>query len=55
MEGDRDQELHIVTEVGTFGDLNIDDPTKKKLKKAQDLDAVIREATETNLNNLTKK
>lgn len=48
-------ELHIVTEVGTFGDLNITDPSKKKVNKLNELDDVIREATEENLKNLTNK
>jgi len=49
-------ELHIVTEVGTFGDLNITDPTKKKVaKKDEDMDALIREAHQENIKNLGQK
>jgi hypothetical protein len=47
-------ELNIVTEVGTFGGLNIEDPTKKIVKKLEDIDDVIREATQENVKNLTK-
>jgi len=48
-----DTELYVVTEVGTFGELNIDDPTKKKLKrKDEDIMSVIKEATEINLSNI---
>lgn len=43
-------ELNIVTEVGMFGELNIEeDPTSKKVKKKnEDLDALIEEAIITN-------
>lgn len=45
-------ELHVVTEVGTFGTLNIDDPTKKKVAKENaNMEALIREANERNLRN----
>lgn len=51
----QDNDLHVVTEVGVFGELNIDDPTKKKVKKANEsLDDVIAEAVQENLNNLSK-
>lgn len=50
-------ELSIVTEVGTFGSLNIDDPTVKKIKKKKnelgvemDIDEMIRESIEHNKN-----
>ena len=47
------EELNIVTEVGVFGDLNIDDPTKKKVKKTDDeMDALIESAIASNVNNL---
>lgn len=47
------EELNIVTEVGVFGDLNIDDPTIKKVKKQEEsLDAIIESATAENLKNL---
>jgi len=52
MSQPREGELSIVTEQGVFGDLNISDPSKKKVKKASDLEEVIREATEENLRNL---
>ena len=47
-----DKELYVVTEVGTFGDLNIADPTKKKVLKESELEDLIREATTENMNNL---
>ena len=45
-------ELNIVTEVGMFGELNIEeDPTSKRVKKKnEDLDALIEEAIITNKN-----
>jgi hypothetical protein len=47
-------ELAYVTEVGTFGDLNIEDPTAKKSKKKQeDLDVLIENAIAENSKNLT--
>jgi hypothetical protein len=48
-------ELHIVTEVGVFGDLNINDPSKKKVQKQSDMDAAIAEAIKENAQNLGKK
>ena len=53
MAREEEQEVCIVTEVGTFGDLNIVDPTKKKVRKMDDLEEIIREATEENSRNLT--
>ena len=49
---EKDGELSIVTEVGVFGDLNIENPTEKKIKKGDDLDAVIAEAIKNNQENL---
>lgn len=49
-------ELCFVTEVGTFGDLNIEDPTVQgagKKKKKDDIEALIEAANEQNLNTLT--
>lgn len=45
------EELVAVTEVGVFGGLNIEDPTKKKIQ-AKDMDAVIEAAIEQNRQNL---
>lgn len=44
------EELCVVQEVGVFGELDIKDPTKKKLKKKdeQDIDALIKESIEKN-------
>lgn len=55
MEGDKD--LHIITEVGVFGDLDIDDPTKNKIKKKTEdrgIDETIAEAIQENARNLIK-
>jgi hypothetical protein len=52
---DKNGELNIVTEVGVFGDLNIKDPTKKKVKKIDNLEEVIKETNELNLKNLANK
>jgi|HigsolmetaAR203D_1030402.scaffolds.fasta_scaffold01377_13 hypothetical protein len=51
---DKGQEFEIVTEVGVFGDLNIEDPTRKKVnKKNEDIDELIMESTQSNLKNLS--
>lgn len=48
-------ELCAITEVGVFADLNISDPTKKKLSKADSgLEAVIEQAIKDNEKNLVK-
>lgn len=47
-----EQELYILTEVGTFGELNLTDPTKKKVKT--NIEDDIQKAVAENLNNLTK-
>ena len=53
---DNSKEMHIVTEVGTFGSLNINDPTKKKIKpEDQDIDSVIKDAIAENAKNLINK
>lgn len=51
------EELHIVTEVGVFGDLNIPDPTAEKVKKKQsesisqsDFDELIESIVKSNNN-----
>lgn len=48
-------ELSFVTEVGTFGELDIDDPTIKnaKKKKNDDIEAMIAEAITENATALT--
>jgi len=46
---DNDSELCIITEIGTFGSLNIKDPTKKKVSKEdEELQAIIEESIEMN-------
>jgi hypothetical protein len=50
-----EDELCVVTEIGVFADLNISDPTKKKLQKADSgLEAVIEQAIKDNEKNLIK-
>lgn len=49
------EELYVVTEVGMFGELDVQDPTKKKVKRKeneQDLEAIIAEGIASNKNNL---
>lgn len=49
------EELYVVTEVGMFGELDVQDPTKKKVKRKeneQDLEAIIAEGIAANKNNL---
>lgn len=48
----REGELHIVTEQGVFGDLDLKDPSKKKVKTRTEAEMaeLIREANEANLN-----
>lgn len=50
-------DLSVVTEVGNFGSLNIEDPTAKKVKKRNnemgvdmDIDEMIRQSIEQNKN-----
>lgn len=51
-----EEEFEIVTEVGTFGSLNIEDPTTKKVKrKNSEIEELIAESTKNNLANLPKK
>ena len=49
------EEFNIVTEVGVFGDLNIDDPTVKSIKKKNntnytedEINELIKESINTN-------
>ena len=45
-----DETLEVVTEIGVFGDLNIEDPTTKKIlkeRKELDIDSVAKEIKET--------
>ena len=51
------EEFNIVTEVGVFGDLNIDDPTIKSVKKKnntnytdEEIETLIRESINNNAN-----
>lgn len=52
-----DDKLYYVTEVGTFGDLDIDDPTAIELqkKKKKEMDELIKQAIENNKKNLEDK
>lgn len=45
-----EEELAVVTEIGVFGGLGIEDPTQTKVK-AKDLDALIEQANAENLKN----
>lgn len=49
------EEMVVLTEVGAFGGLEIDDPTVKKVKKAneEDMEKMIQEAIAENASNLT--
>lgn len=49
-----DKEYCVVTEVGVFGSLNIDDPTKKKIKNKKNTEELINETIQENLKNLTE-
>ena len=49
------EEYSIITEVGTFGDLNIDDPTVKPIKKKnntnyteEEIESLIKESINNN-------
>jgi adenylate cyclase class IV len=45
------EKLTLVTEVGTFGELNIDDPTEQQVKKKKkDLEALIEASIAENAN-----
>lgn len=50
------EELHIVTEVGVFGDLDIKDPTAKQIKRntenlsEAEMQTIINEAMQANAN-----
>jgi len=56
MFNEKDEGLHILTEVGVFGDLDIDNPTAKKVKNKKDemddIDALIESAIGENSKNL---
>lgn len=49
---EKDNDLSILTEVGVFGELDIDDPTAKKVKRKndeEDIDKLIESSIEQNL------
>ena len=50
------EEMTILTEVGNFGELNIEDPTVKKVKKKKtpNLDKLIEESINNNRDNLIR-
>lgn len=52
MSKNNDQDLYIITEVGTFGELNLPDPSKKKVKT--DIEDEIKQAILENSTNLSK-
>lgn len=48
-------DMSVVTEIGTFGSLNIEDPTVKKVKEKKDMtdeemEALIKESIQHNAN-----
>lgn len=51
---DKDDNLNIVTEVGVFGELDINDPTAKKVKRKktdnEDINKLIEDAISENSN-----
>ena len=51
---EKNEELCTITEVGIFGELDIKDPTKKKVKKKDELETLIESSIVTNLQNLTE-
>lgn len=51
---DKDAQYEIVTEVGVFGSINIDDPSRKKIESKDSLDELITEATNANRQNLKR-
>lgn len=46
------EELHIVTEQGVFGDMTIQDPTKKKVHTSEEIEALIEATNRANKENL---
>ena len=49
-----DNNYSVVTEVGTFGDINIDDPTVSSVKKKnEDIEQLIAESVKENATNLS--
>jgi len=50
----KEEDLCIITEVGVFAGLDIKDPTKKKVKKKDELETLIESSVKTNLENLSK-
>ncbi len=48
-------DLHVVTEIGVFGELDVEDPTVNNVKKKNkdvNVDEIINEAIQENLNTL---
>jgi hypothetical protein len=43
------EELYIVTEQGIFGELDVQDPSKRKANTKEELDKMIEEANKKNL------
>ena len=55
MEMNKNETMSVLTEVGVFGELDIDDPTAQQLKKKkqEDIDSLIQEAITENATNLS--
>jgi hypothetical protein len=49
-----DEKLYVVTEQGMYGEMEINDPSKKRVLSKKELDKMIEEANQQNLENLTK-
>lgn len=47
-----DNNYSVVTEVGTFGDVNIKDPTVRNVEKENDMDELIKQSIKENSQNL---
>lgn len=48
-----DEKLYVVTEQGMYGEIDINDPSKKRVMSKKELEELI-ETTKQNLENLTK-
>lgn len=49
-----DEKLYVVTEQGMYGEMDINDPSKKRVLSKKELDELVETATKQNLENLTK-
>lgn len=49
-----EEKLYVVTEQGMYGEMDIKDPSKKRVLTKQELEELIENANKQNLENLTK-